>query len=158
MVIEVLNCIIIIFQVWGVDRYNCDVKWTCPQADGDKSAWDWTAAHDSVHNVPVNKKSNAPCLCLSSLPLKYNLWPSSVDVSPKFFFVLLRWSFFTFKVFLLYSCTLQRPKMFQWYLLISYDNSSSLPAIHKVILTFQVPMVILYLTSTLIVDTPVAYF
>ena len=62
------------------------------------------------------------------------------------------------KVFLLCGGTLQRPKMFQWYLLISYDNSSNLPAIRKVILTFQVPMVILYLTSMLIVVTPVAYF
>ena len=26
-----------------------------------------------------------PWLCLSTLPMKYNLWPSSVDVLPKFF-------------------------------------------------------------------------
>ena len=77
---------------------------------------------------------------MSSLPLKYDLLPSSVDVSPKFF-----------------HHTSQKPKMFQWYLLISYDNSSNLPAIRKV-LTFQVPIVILFLTCILLVVTPVAYF
>ena len=74
------------------------------------------------------------------MPQKYSLWPSSVDVSPKFF-----------------HRTSQRPKMFQRYLLISYDNSSNLPAIRKV-LTFQVPIVILFLTCILLVVTPVAYF
>ena len=77
---------------------------------------------------------------MSSLPLKYDLWPSSVDVSQKVF-----------------HRTSQRPKMFQRYLLISYDNSSNLPAIRKV-LTFQVPIVILLLTCILLVVTPVAYF
>ena len=95
----------------------------------------------TVFTMSLWTRNPMPWLCLSSLPLKYNLWPSSMDVSPKFF-----------------HCTSQRPKTFQWYLLISYDNSSNLPAIRKVILTFQVPMVILYLTSTLIVVTPVAYF
>ena len=54
------------------------------------------------------------------------------------------------KVFLLYRCSSGTCS--------SHDNSSNLPAIRKVILTFQVPMVILYLTSTLIVVTPVGYF
>ena len=30
-----------------------------PLADGDKPAWDWTAAHDSAADVLVNMKSNA---------------------------------------------------------------------------------------------------
>ena len=31
----------------------------CPQADGDEPAGDWAKSHDSVHDVLVNKKSNA---------------------------------------------------------------------------------------------------
>ena len=85
-------------------------------------------------------RNPTPCSCLSSLPLKCNLWPSSVDVSPKFF-----------------HRTPQRPKMFQPYLLVLYDNSSNLPAIREV-LTFQVPIVILFHTRILLVVTPVAYF
>ena len=34
----------------------------CPQADGDKPAGDWATSHDSVHDVLVNKKSNARLL------------------------------------------------------------------------------------------------
>ena len=37
----------------------CDVETDCPQADGDKPAGDWATSHDSVHDVLVNKKSNA---------------------------------------------------------------------------------------------------
>ena len=39
--------------------YYCDVERDCPQADGDKPAGDWATSHDSVHDVLVNKKSNA---------------------------------------------------------------------------------------------------
>ena len=54
-----ISCIIILVRSRGVGLYNCDVKWTSPQADGDKPNWDWPVAHDSVHDVIVNKKSNA---------------------------------------------------------------------------------------------------
>ena len=36
-----------------------DVKRDCPQTDGDEPAGDWATSHDSVHDVFVNKKSNA---------------------------------------------------------------------------------------------------
>ena len=39
--------------------YYCDVERDCPQADGDEPAGDWATSHDSVHDVLVNKKSNA---------------------------------------------------------------------------------------------------
>ena len=39
--------------------YYCDVEKDCPQADGDKPAGDWVTSHDSVHDVLVNKISNA---------------------------------------------------------------------------------------------------
>ena len=39
--------------------YYCEVERDCPQADGDKPAGDWATSHDSVHDVLVNKKSNA---------------------------------------------------------------------------------------------------
>ena len=84
-------------------------------------------------------RNPTPCFCLTSLPLKKNLWPSWVDISPKFFRRIS-----------------QRPKMFQRYLLIWYDNSSNLPAIRKVV-TFQVPIMI-SLARILLVVTPVAYF
>ena len=37
----------------------CDVERDRPQADGDEPAGDWVTSQDSVHNVFVNKKSNA---------------------------------------------------------------------------------------------------
>ena len=39
--------------------YYCDVDRDSPQADGDQLAEDWATSHDSVHDVLVNKKSNA---------------------------------------------------------------------------------------------------
>ena len=39
--------------------YYCDVERGCPKADGDEPARDWATSHDSVHDVLVNKKSNA---------------------------------------------------------------------------------------------------
>ena len=39
--------------------YLCDVERDCPQADDDEPAGDWATSHDSVHDVLVNKKSNA---------------------------------------------------------------------------------------------------
>ena len=62
-------------------------------------------------------------LCLSSRPLKKSLWPSGVDVSPKFF-----------------QRTSQSPRMFHWYLFISCVSSSTFPAALSD-LTFQVPIV-----------------
>ena len=94
----------------------------------------------TVFTMSLCTRNPTPSSCLSSLPLKYNLWPSSVDVSPKFFYR-----------------TSQRTKMFQRYLLISYDNSSNLPAIRKVF-SFQKPIVILFLARILLVVTPVANF
>ena len=43
----------------GVRLYYCDVERVCPKADDDEPAGGWVTSHDSVHNVPVNKKSNA---------------------------------------------------------------------------------------------------
>ena len=39
--------------------YYCDVERDCPKADGDEPVGDWATFHDSVHEVLVNKKSNA---------------------------------------------------------------------------------------------------
>ena len=39
--------------------YYCDVERDCPQTDGDEPAGDWATFYDSVHDVLVNKKSNA---------------------------------------------------------------------------------------------------
>ena len=35
--------------------------------------------------VSLRIRNPTPCSCLSSRPLKRSLWPSGVDVSPKFF-------------------------------------------------------------------------
>ena len=48
-----------IVRRWGVRLHYCDVVRDCPQADDDKPAGDWATSHDSVHDVLVNKKSNA---------------------------------------------------------------------------------------------------
>ena len=39
--------------------YYCDVERVCPKADDDEPAGDWATSDDSVHDVLVNKKSNA---------------------------------------------------------------------------------------------------
>ena len=73
-------------------------------------AEDWATSHDSVHDVLVNKKSNA-MLVLSCFPLKKSLCPSSVVASPKFFHLIS-----------------QSPRMFYLYLSISCVSSWSFPA------------------------------
>ena len=45
--------------------YYCDVERDCPQADVDEPAGDWATSHDSVHDVLVNKKSNAMLVSLN---------------------------------------------------------------------------------------------
>ena len=80
VVIEVLNCITIIVRSRGVGLYNCVVKWTCPQADDHKPG----RQPMTVFTMSLCTRNPTPCSCLSSLPLKYNLWRSSVDVSPVF--------------------------------------------------------------------------
>ena len=39
----------------------------------------------TVFTMSLWTRNPMPWLCLSALPMKYNLWPSSVDVLPKFF-------------------------------------------------------------------------
>ena len=55
--------------------------------DGDEPAGDWVTSHDSVHDVLVNKKSDA-ILVFILFPLKITLCPSSVVVLPKFFYLI----------------------------------------------------------------------
>ena len=62
--------------------YYRDVERNCPLADGNEPAEDWAASHDRVHDVLVNKKSNA-MLVLTSFPVKKTLCPSSVVVLTK---------------------------------------------------------------------------
>ena len=54
--------------------YHCDVERDCPQADVDEPAEDRATSHDSVHDVLVNKKSNA-ILVFILFPLKKTLCP-----------------------------------------------------------------------------------
>ena len=75
-------------------------------------------------------RNPTPCSCLSSWSLKKSLWPSGVDVSPKFF-----------------QRTSQSPRMFYRYLLISCVSFSTFPAAVSD-LTFQVPMVMLFLARS----------
>ena len=65
-----------------------------PSTNGNESTREreWLASHDGIHSVFVNEESNS---MLMSMPPKYSLWPSVVDVSPKFF-----------------QCTSQSPRMF----------------------------------------------
>ena len=51
--------VVIMVWRWGVRLYYCDVERDCPQADVNEPAGDWATSHDSVHDVLVNKKSNA---------------------------------------------------------------------------------------------------
>ena len=76
------------------------------------------------------------CSCLSSRPLKKSLWPSGVDVTPKFF---------------------QRTShMFHQYLSISCVSSSTFPVALSDI-TFQVLIVMLFLARSEF-GPSVAYF
>ena len=74
--------------------------------------------------VSLWMRNPIPWSCLSLWPLKKSLWPSRVDVSPKFF-----------------QRTSQSPRMFHRYLFILCVSSSTFPAA----LTFQVPIVMLFL-------------
>ena len=59
LVIEFFYFDVITVWRWGVRFYCCDVERDFPQADGDEPAGDWATFHDSVHDVPLNKKTNA---------------------------------------------------------------------------------------------------
>ena len=139
MFIEVLNCITIIVRGRGVGLYNCDVNGLALRRMVIRLLQSGRQLM-TVFTMPLWTRNPTPCSCLSSLPLKYNLRPPWVDILPKFF-----------------HRTSQRPKMFQRYLVVSYAYSSNLHAIPKVP-RFQVPIMILFLASTLLVVTPVAYF
>ena len=57
-----------------------------PQADGDEPAGDWATFHDSVHDVPANKKSNAMLVFIlfsteENLVLSLLLFHQSSDIS-----------------------------------------------------------------------------
>ena len=80
--------------------------------------------------VSLWMRNPTPCSCLSSRPLKKCLWRSGIDVSPKFF-----------------QRTSQSPRLFRWYLFISSVSSSTFPAALSD-LTFQVPIVILFLARS----------
>ena len=134
--IEVLNCITIIVLGRGVGLYNCDVNGLALRRMVIRLL-ECGRQLMTVFTMPLWTRNPTPCSCLSSLPLKYNLRPPWVDILPKFF-----------------HRTSQRPKMFQRYLVV---YSSKLHAIRKVP-RFQVPIMILFLASTLLVVTPVAYF
>ena len=109
--------------------YYCDVERDCPQADGDEPAGDWVTSLDSVHNVLVNKKSNAMLM-----------------------FIL----FFTEenRVLSLLLFRSQSPRIFHLYLSVSCAFSWSFPAALTV-LVFQVPMVMLSFPR-IFDDAPVA--
>ena len=87
---RILNFVAIIDWRWDVHLYYSGVERNCPLADGEEPAEDWAASHESVHDVLVNKKSNA-MLVLTSFPLKKTLCPPSV-VSPKFRF-FIQWMY-----------------------------------------------------------------
>ena len=107
---------------------------------GDQPAGDWVTSRDSVHDVLVNKKSNA-MLEFILFSTEENLCPSSVVVSPKFFHLIS-----------------QSPRMFLLYLSISCVSPWSFLAALSV-LVFHVPMVMLSLLEVLRIfdDAPVAY-
>ena len=106
----------------GVSLYYYDFKRDCPQVDCDEPAGDCATSLDSVHDVLVNKKSNAMLVFIL-----FSSEESSVVVSPKFFQLIS-----------------QSPRMFHMYLSISCVSSWSFPAALSV-LVFHVPMVMLSL-------------
>ena len=59
--------------------YYCAAERDHPQADGDEPGGDWATPNDIVHDVLVNKKSNAMLMLILF---------SSVVVSPKFFHLI----------------------------------------------------------------------
>ena len=63
--------------------YYCDFESDCPEANGDEAARDWVTSHDSVHDVLVNKTSDA-MLVFVFFSTEKALCHSSVVVSPKF--------------------------------------------------------------------------
>ena len=88
------------------------VERDCPKADGDEPAGDWATSHDSVHDVLVNKKSNAM--------LVFILFSAEENLVS-------------------FLCS-QSPRTFHPYLSISCVSSCSFPAALSV-LVFQVSMV-----------------
>ena len=125
-------------MVWrrGVCLYYCDVERNCLRANGDEPAGDWVTSNDSVHDVLVNRKSNALLVFILFSPKK-TLCPSSVVVSPKFFHLIS-----------------QSPKMFHLYLSNSCVSFWSFPAALSVFV-LHVPMVMLSL-PWISDDAPVA--
>ena len=69
----ILNFVVIMVRRWGVHLYYRDVERNCPLADGNEPAEDWAASHDRVHDVLVNKKSNAMLLLTSFFSTEENL-------------------------------------------------------------------------------------
>ena len=93
----------------------------------------------TVFMMSLWTRNPTPYLFLSSFPLKKTLCPSSVVVSPKFFYLIS-----------------QSPRMFHLYLSISCVSSWSFPAAVSVIV-FHVPMLMLSLPWRIFDDAPVAY-
>ena len=106
------------------------------QADGDETAGDLVASHDSVQNVLVNEKPNT-MLAFILFSTEKTLCHSSVVVSPKFFSLILRspgWSICTFPFRVLVP---------------GFPTAVS-------VVVFQVPMVMLSLPR-IFDDAPVGY-
>ena len=59
LVIEFFYFVAIKVWCWGLRLYYCDVERDCPQADGNEPAGAWAISYDSVHDVLMNKNSNA---------------------------------------------------------------------------------------------------
>ena len=59
LVIEFFYFVVIVVWSWDVCLYYCDVERDCLQADCDEPAGDWATFRESVHDILVNKKSNA---------------------------------------------------------------------------------------------------
>ena len=76
-----------IVRRWGVRLHYCDAERDCPQADGDEPAGDWAKSHDSVHDVLVNKKSNA-MLVFILFSTEVNLVSFLCRCFPKFFYFI----------------------------------------------------------------------
>ena len=130
LIIEVFNVITIVVSCWGYTlqwwwMLNCDAFRRMVMSRLE------TGRHPMMaFTVSLWVRNPTPCSCLSSRPLKKSLWPSGVDVSPKFF-----------------QRTSQSPRMFYRYLLISCVSFSTFPAALSD-LTFQVPMVMLFLARS----------
>ena len=127
LIIEVFNVIIIAISCWGIslDVLNGDAFKRMLMSRLETSRPPMMA-----FTVSLSMRNPTPCSGLSSWPLKKSLWPSGVEVSPKFF-----------------HRTSQSPRMFHRYLFISCISSSTFPAVLSD-LTFQVPTVMLFLARS----------